>query len=70
MIFDFQGERQRVAHQMSDALVFGWPAMPATLASIPLKVQVFYSPHPQTAYQNQRFHVLHIHRLWPSPDSQ
>jgi len=43
MIFDFQGERQRVAHQMSDALVFGWPAMPATLASIPLKVQVFYT---------------------------
>ena len=33
MIFDFQGERQRVAHQMSDALVFVWPAMPATLAS-------------------------------------
>ena len=27
MIFDFQGERQRVAHQMSDALVFGWRAL-------------------------------------------
>src|SRR5262252_2840675 len=24
MIFGFPGERQRVAHQMSDALVFGW----------------------------------------------
>src|SRR5262245_4738852 len=24
MIFDFPGERQRVVHQMSDALVFGW----------------------------------------------
>jgi hypothetical protein len=27
MIFDFHGERQRVAHQMSDALVFGWPVL-------------------------------------------
>jgi hypothetical protein len=27
MIFDFQGECQRVAHQMSDALVFGWPVL-------------------------------------------
>jgi hypothetical protein len=27
MISDFQGERQRVAHQISDALVFGWPAL-------------------------------------------
>ena len=27
MIFDFQGERQRVAHQMSDALAFGWRAL-------------------------------------------
>jgi hypothetical protein len=27
MIFDFQGERQRVAHQMSDALVCGWRAL-------------------------------------------
>ena len=27
MIFDFQGKRQRVAHRMSDALVFGWRAL-------------------------------------------
>ena len=31
-------------------------------ASIPLMAQVFYIPHPQTAYQSQRFHGLHIHR--------
>ena len=27
MISDFQGERQRVAYQISDALVFGWPTL-------------------------------------------
>lgn len=27
MIFDFQGAYQRVAYQMSDALVCGWPAL-------------------------------------------
>ena len=27
MIFDCQGERQRVAPQMSEALVFGWPVL-------------------------------------------
>ena len=69
MIFDFRGERQRVAHQMSDALVFGWPAMPATLASIPLKVQVFYSPHPQTAASYQGCKVRLRLRGISYPDS-
>ena len=27
MIFDFQGERQRVAHLVCDTLAFGWRAL-------------------------------------------